>query len=93
MKCCSILIDQLENSSLTVEELFIEIVHDLNVVNSFFLVLVCSDFILNTLLTVTSASLIIHYSLPNSWTQFVKRFGCLLENCRSPLDNKQVNAQ
>nr|XP_023020474.1 putative ATP-dependent RNA helicase TDRD12 isoform X2 [Leptinotarsa decemlineata] len=53
-------------------------------------VLVCSDFILNTMLSVTCASQLIHYSLPSSWTKFVKRFGCLLENCKSPLDGKEV---
>ncbi|KAG5893160.1 hypothetical protein JTB14_000421 [Gonioctena quinquepunctata] len=53
-------------------------------------VLVCSDFILNTMLSVTSASLLIHYSLPTSWSKFVKRFSCLLENCKSPLDSKEV---
>ncbi|KAJ8919836.1 hypothetical protein NQ315_006365 [Exocentrus adspersus] len=56
-------------------------------------VLVCTDFILNSMLTVTSASLLIHFSLPHSWTQFVKRFACLLENCHSPLSTKNTHVK
>ncbi|KAJ8944733.1 hypothetical protein NQ314_009386 [Rhamnusium bicolor] len=52
-------------------------------------ILICTDFLLHSLLTVTSASLLIHYSLPASWTKFVKRFSCLLENCKSPLNSKE----
>lgn len=54
-------------------------------------VLVCSDFVLNTFLNVTCAEVLIHYSLPSTWTKFTKRFNCLLENCKSPLVSKPVN--
>ncbi|VEN46583.1 unnamed protein product [Callosobruchus maculatus] len=52
-------------------------------------VLVTTDHLLNTELNVTSASTLIHFSLPSSWTKFTKRFVCLLENYRSPLDQKE----
>uniref|UniRef100_A0A6P7GEM3 RNA helicase n=1 Tax=Diabrotica virgifera virgifera TaxID=50390 RepID=A0A6P7GEM3_DIAVI len=54
-----------------------------------FSVLVCSDYILNSFLSVTCAHVLIHYSLPTTWTKFVKRYKCLLESCRSPLETKE----
>ncbi|XP_057658542.1 putative ATP-dependent RNA helicase TDRD12 [Diorhabda carinulata] len=53
-------------------------------------VLICSDFVLNTFLNITCAEVLIHYSLPSTWTKFIKRFICLLENCKSPLVTKSV---
>ncbi|XP_030757760.1 putative ATP-dependent RNA helicase TDRD12 [Sitophilus oryzae] len=52
-------------------------------------VLICSDNVYNTMLTVTSASLLVHYSLPNSWSQFSRRFSCFLENITTPLNTKE----
>ncbi|KAK9882691.1 hypothetical protein WA026_022741 [Henosepilachna vigintioctopunctata] len=48
-------------------------------------VLICTDQMLHTNLSITSVVLIIHYSLPEKWTSFIKRFSCLLENCKTPL--------
>ncbi|CAH1968598.1 unnamed protein product [Acanthoscelides obtectus] len=42
-----------------------------------------------TELNVTSATMLIHYSLPSSWTKFTIRFTCLLESYRSPLDQRE----
>ncbi|KAL3285093.1 hypothetical protein HHI36_019217 [Cryptolaemus montrouzieri] len=56
-------------------------------------VLLCTDQILETMLSITSAALMIHYSLPEKWTYLIKRFNCLLENYKSPLiseNNKLV---
>ncbi|XP_066253604.1 putative ATP-dependent RNA helicase TDRD12 [Euwallacea similis] len=50
-------------------------------------VLICTDDIYN-ILTITSAHLLIHYSLPHNWSQFKRRFSCLLENVPSPLEDK-----
>ncbi|XP_072397855.1 uncharacterized protein [Diabrotica undecimpunctata] len=55
-----------------------------------FSVLVCSDYTLNSFLSVTCAHVLIHYSLPTTWTKFVKRYKCLLESCRSPLETKEM---
>ncbi|CAG9860602.1 unnamed protein product [Phyllotreta striolata] len=53
-----------------------------------FSVLISNDSTVDTLLNITCATTLIHYSLPKSWSKFVKRFSCLLENCSSPLENK-----
>ncbi|XP_044764410.1 putative ATP-dependent RNA helicase TDRD12 [Coccinella septempunctata] len=50
-----------------------------------FIVLICTDLVLHTMLSITSASLIIHFSLPPKWSFWIKRFYCLLENYKSPL--------
>lgn len=52
-------------------------------------VLLCTDHVLNCNLNVTDATLLIHYSLPKSWTHFAQRFSCLLDNYSSPLNAKK----
>lgn len=54
-------------------------------------VLICTDVVLHTMLSITSASLIIHFSLPSKWSLWLKRFYCLLENYTSPLTKKKDN--
>ncbi|XP_066139351.1 putative ATP-dependent RNA helicase TDRD12 [Euwallacea fornicatus] len=49
-------------------------------------VLICTDEIYN-ILTITNAHLLIHYSLPHNWSQFKRRFSCLLENVPTPLED------
>ncbi|KAH1014972.1 putative ATP-dependent RNA helicase TDRD12 [Dendroctonus ponderosae] len=53
-----------------------------------FSVLLCTDDIYN-IITITNAHMLIHFSLPYSWSQFIRRFSCLLENIQSPLDTKE----
>ncbi|KAL1513503.1 hypothetical protein ABEB36_002907 [Hypothenemus hampei] len=49
-----------------------------------FSALLCTDEIFNTL-SITCGMRLIHYSLPLTWSQFTRRFSCLMENIRSPL--------
>ncbi|KRT83749.1 helicase, partial [Oryctes borbonicus] len=52
-------------------------------------VLVCTDSTLNIDLNLTQAHMLIHYKLPQDhWTDFSKRFKCLLDNYNSPLNSK-----
>ncbi|XP_050301162.1 putative ATP-dependent RNA helicase TDRD12 [Anthonomus grandis grandis] len=56
-------------------------------------VLICTDEIYNTM-SLTSAHLLVHFSLPYSWAQFIRRFSCFLENIHSPLtDSAQKKIQ
>ncbi|XP_060519293.1 putative ATP-dependent RNA helicase TDRD12 [Cylas formicarius] len=54
-------------------------------------VLICSDYTFNTMFAITNVALLIHYSLPQTWSQYVRRFSCLLDNCASPLKMKSNN--
>lgn len=48
-------------------------------------VLLCTDDAFNKNLNVTDATLLVHYSLPTSWTHFSQRFSCFVDNYTSPL--------
>lgn len=45
-------------------------------------VLLCTDDVFNKNLHVTDATLLVHYSLPESWTYFSQRFSCLIDHYR-----------
>ncbi|GLV41459.1 Brother of Yb [Carabus blaptoides fortunei] len=49
-----------------------------------YFVVVCTDDILSTSLYLVDASIVIHYSLPSSWTQFAFRFSTCIDNYKSP---------
>lgn len=49
-------------------------------------VLLCTDDVFNKNLSVTDATLLVHYSLPTSWTHFSQRFSCFVDNYTSPLN-------
>ncbi|GJQ87963.1 hypothetical protein Trydic_g12893 [Trypoxylus dichotomus] len=56
-------------------------------------ILVCTDSTLKIHLSVTQAEMLIHYSLPQDhWTDFSRRFKCLLDNYDSPLNSKSDNS-
>lgn len=55
----------------------------------YFLVLLCTDDLFNTI-NITSAHLLIHFSLPHTWSQFIRRFSCFLENIPTPLADNEV---
>lgn len=55
-------------------------------------VLLCTDEVFNNSLNVTDATLLVHYSLPASWTFFSQRFSCFVDNYTSPFGlNNVVN--
>ncbi|KAF5288060.1 hypothetical protein FQR65_LT12110 [Abscondita terminalis] len=47
--------------------------------------LVCEENVFSHSINITNAVLLVHYSLPTTWTQFVDRFRCLIDNYVSPL--------
>lgn len=49
-------------------------------------VLLCTDEVFNRNLTVTDATLLVHYSLPPSWTYFQQRFSCFVDKYTSPFN-------
>ncbi|KAF5282457.1 hypothetical protein FQA39_LY17572 [Lamprigera yunnana] len=51
-------------------------------------VLFCTEQIFSTFLSITNAVTLVHYSLPSTWTRFVNRFKCMLNNYISPLTTK-----
>lgn len=57
-------------------------------------VLLCTDDVFNKNLNVTDATLLVHYSLPASWTHFAHRFSCFVDNYTCPLgSNSTVSKQ
>lgn len=55
-----------------------------------FRVLVITDVGFNAaLVSIINANIVIHYSLPSNWTNFLKRFACVLENITSPLEEQK----
>nr|CAH7722889.1 unnamed protein product [Callosobruchus chinensis] len=77
------------SENLTIDECHLLEENWTEAVGGNYTVLVTTDHLLNTELNVTCASTLIHFSMPSSWTIFTKRFVCLLENYRSPLDQKE----
>ncbi|KAK5639947.1 hypothetical protein RI129_010758 [Pyrocoelia pectoralis] len=49
------------------------------------LALFCTENVFNCNITITDAVMLINYSLPETWTQFVNRFRCMIDNYCSPL--------
>ncbi|XP_015833323.1 putative ATP-dependent RNA helicase TDRD12 isoform X2 [Tribolium castaneum] len=49
-------------------------------------VFLCTDALFERTARVLNANWVVHYSLPSNWTQFQKRFRCLVENLCSPFD-------
>lgn len=57
-------------------------------------VLLCTDHVFNMNLNVTDATLLVHYSLPTSWTLFSYRFSCFVDNYTCPFgSNNTVSKQ
>ncbi|XP_018320411.1 putative ATP-dependent RNA helicase TDRD12 [Agrilus planipennis] len=54
-------------------------------------VLLCTDEVYRHFLNITDATLLIHYSLPSSWTYFSDRFKVMVDNISSPLSFKQMD--
>lgn len=54
------------------------------------MVLICTDTIMQTMLSVTDATLLVNYSFPESWSMLIKRFHYLLESYKSPLSNDEL---
>ena len=49
------------------------------------LALICTEKVFTLSINITNAVILVNYSLPNTWTQFVNRFRCMLDNYISPL--------
>ncbi|XP_044270834.1 putative ATP-dependent RNA helicase TDRD12 [Tribolium madens] len=52
-------------------------------------VLLCTDFILDSLLCITDAMWLINYSFSSTWTRFIKRFSALLSHYKSPWETNE----
>ncbi|RZC40006.1 ATP-dependent RNA helicase TDRD12 [Asbolus verrucosus] len=49
-------------------------------------VLLCTELIFETCLTINDAVWLIHYSFPSSWTRFTRSFSAMSSNYKSPLE-------